>query len=111
MNEILTNSGGNMKKLVMLFLALSCVCMLFACSGEEQAEVTDQSQPEKKADVELAADVVIDPVCGMKIKQADAVATADHKGQTYYFCMEGDKDAFVEEPAKYLAKVDKPKTN
>jgi adenylate cyclase len=32
--------------------------------------------------------IVVDPVCGMRIDAADAVAMIEHEGQTYYFCSE-----------------------
>jgi YHS domain-containing protein len=49
-----------------------------------------------------AADTAIDPVCGMTVVKADAKATFDYKGATYYFCNPGCKDAFAKEPEKYL---------
>jgi YHS domain-containing protein len=57
--------------------------------GEEQAQ-------------EHGEDTVVDPVCGMKIKKSEAKATYDYNGKTYYFCMEGCKEKFVKEPAKYV---------
>jgi len=50
-----------------------------------------------------SADTAIDPVCGMTVVKANAKATYDYKGTTYYFCNPGCKDAFVKEPEKYLA--------
>lgn len=47
-------------------------------------------------------DQVTDPVCKMKIKPSEAVATADHKGQTYYFCSQDCADSFRESPEDYL---------
>jgi Cu+-exporting ATPase len=44
-----------------------------------------------------------DPVCGMRIDPDDAVATADHDGTTYYFCSQLCHDAFVANPASYVA--------
>lgn len=51
---------------------------------------------------EHGEDTVVDPVCGMKIKKSDAKATYEYNGKTYYFCMEGCKEKFVKEPAKYV---------
>lgn len=51
-----------------------------------------------------ADDTATDPVCGMTVKKAEAKATFDHKGTTYYFCNEGCKEAFVKDPEKYLQK-------
>jgi YHS domain-containing protein len=49
-----------------------------------------------------SADTAIDPVCGMTVVKANAKATFDFKGQTYYFCSTGCKEAFAKEPEKYL---------
>ena len=43
-----------------------------------------------------------DPVCGMDVDEAAAKHTAEHDGQTYYFCAPGCKKAFETEPRKYL---------
>lgn len=42
-----------------------------------------------------------DPVCGMNIDPEDAAATSQHKGRTYYFCSEGCKDKFEQNPRQY----------
>lgn len=47
----------------------------------------------------------------MKFKEEEAVATANHSGETYYFCMQEHKETFVADPAKYLTKLDEPKHN
>jgi adenylate cyclase len=47
--------------------------------------------------------VVIDPVCGMRIEEDDAAATAEYDGQTYYFCSQACHDVFVSDPAAYGA--------
>lgn len=45
---------------------------------------------------------VRDPVCGMRIESEEAVATAEHENETYYFCAEGCRKAFEEDPERYL---------
>jgi YHS domain-containing protein len=44
-----------------------------------------------------------DPVCGMEVDPAQAAATYEYKGTTYYFCAPGCKAAFEKEPEKYLS--------
>ncbi len=44
----------------------------------------------------------VDPVCKMLVRPATAVATHDHRGETYYFCAVGCKDKFIAAPEKYL---------
>ena len=55
---------------------------------------------------EKVPDTAVDPVCGMTVKKAEAKATFDHMGKTYYFCSTGCKEAFAKDPAKYLAKAE-----
>jgi adenylate cyclase len=42
--------------------------------------------------------MVTDPVCGMRIDPDDAVATAEHERQRYWFCSTACRDAFVADP-------------
>ena len=44
----------------------------------------------------------IDPVCGMTVvaRQTDIITIV--KGQTFYFCAEGCRKAFEENPQKFL---------
>jgi len=69
--------------------------------GQEGHEHAHQHGEEQMH--EQAADMVVDPVCGMKIKKSEAKATYEYNGNTYYFCMEGCKEKFVKEPAKYVS--------
>jgi YHS domain-containing protein len=45
---------------------------------------------------------VVDPVCGMKIEKSEAKATYEYNGKTYYFCTDGCKEKFVQNPENYL---------
>lgn len=45
---------------------------------------------------------VTDPVCGMKINKADAAATAEYNGTTYYFCSQDCADSFKQSPEDYI---------
>jgi YHS domain-containing protein len=47
------------------------------------------------------ANLVVDPVCGMRINRADAQATADYEGRKYYFCVEQCREKFMKEPGRY----------
>lgn len=48
-------------------------------------------------------ETVIDPVCLMKVKIANAKFQEVYKDKTYYFCSEGCKEQFLAEPEKYLS--------
>lgn len=45
----------------------------------------------------------IDPVCKMTVSKASPRGgTAEHNGETYYFCAPGCREAFTANPEKYL---------
>ena len=46
--------------------------------------------------------LVTDPVCQMKIKPSEAVATIEHAGTVYHFCSQDCADSFKESPEDYL---------
>ena len=48
-------------------------------------------------------DTAIDPVCKMIVDTANPPGgSAEHDGQTYYFCGPGCRAAFVKEPGSFL---------
>ncbi len=50
-----------------------------------------------------SANLAKDPVCGMSVDPANAAATREHEGVTYYFCNPGCAEKFSQNPANYLA--------
>lgn len=44
----------------------------------------------------------VDPVCGMSVNPETANITAEVEGKNYYFCAEGCRKAFVENPKKFV---------
>ena len=53
---------------------------------------------------------LIDPVCGMSVNPETTQIIATIEGQNYYFCAEGCRKAFEENPQKYMeSKCAKPK--
>lgn len=45
--------------------------------------------------------MAVDPVCGMSIERESAAATVSVDGTTFYFCAEGCRDEFVQQPEKF----------
>jgi len=45
---------------------------------------------------------VTDPVCGMEVVPGVKEIITSIDGETYYFCAEGCRQSFVENPKKYL---------
>jgi putative ABC transport system ATP-binding protein len=50
------------------------------------------------------ATMATDPVCGMKVEREKAVAT-EWEGQSYYFCSQGCRNEFLEEPQQFLREI------
>jgi YHS domain-containing protein len=48
------------------------------------------------------AELVTDPVCGMKIDPKTAAGKSVYAGKTYYFCSKNEKVAFDKDPETYL---------
>ena len=45
-----------------------------------------------------------DPVCGMQVDEQNAAGKSDYQGQTYYFCSQGCKKSFDQNPQQYASK-------
>jgi xanthine dehydrogenase accessory factor len=67
------------------------------------ADAVDSETPDEDATDDSAA---VDPVCGMTVDPAEAAATAEHDGETYYFCCHGCADSFENDPGSYLEGVE-----
>ncbi len=55
----------------------------------------------QKPETEEKAEKVKDPVCNMTVDKNPKLS-AKYKGNTYYFCMKKDVEAFKKDPEKYL---------
>lgn len=47
-------------------------------------------------------EVVVDPVCGMRISRSSAGATIDYRGHPYYFCTDECRQRFAKAPMQYI---------
>jgi YHS domain-containing protein len=50
-----------------------------------------------------AENLVLDPICGMRVNRAFAPAQEEYKGKTYYFCSEECNQKFLQDPERYLS--------
>ena len=50
----------------------------------------------------MASTTHTDPVCRMQVTENTAQATAEHNGETYYFCSQQCANKFNQEPQKYM---------
>lgn len=50
------------------------------------------------------SNMVVDPVCGMRINRADAEANAEYGGRRYYFCVKQCHEKFLTDPERYATR-------
>ena len=48
--------------------------------------------------------MAIDPVCKMHVDRRTAAAESEYGGKTYFFCAEGCRVAFDQDPERYVGK-------
>lgn len=46
----------------------------------------------------------MDPVCGMQVDEQNAAGQSDYNDQTYYFCSQGCKTKFEQNPEQFVGK-------
>jgi Cu+-exporting ATPase len=51
-----------------------------------------------------------DPVCGMQVNDQQAAGQSNYQGQTYYFCSQGCKSKFDQQPEQYAEKAQRGST-
>lgn len=55
-----------------------------------------------RGEVDFEDEVVVDPVCGMRMSRSSAGATMDYRGHPYYFCTDECQQRFAKEPMQYI---------
>ena len=45
-----------------------------------------------------------DPICNMEVDEQDAAGESQYQGKTYYFCSQGCKEEFDQNPQQYANK-------
>ncbi len=80
-------------------------------AGELAGDVTEESTHETTAKTAggrtelpvVQPTTALDPVCGMTVPADDAHYPHEHAGTTYHFCCVGCRDAFADDPERFLA--------
>jgi YHS domain-containing protein/mono/diheme cytochrome c family protein len=100
-----------MKKRNLIFsgmLALLMTVSLATVLPAEEGGMQGMKGHDMKGMDKGTENVVIDPVCGMKITPETAAGgKVEYKGTTYYFCQDADREAFEKDPEKYVEKIKK----
>jgi xanthine dehydrogenase accessory factor len=79
-------------------IALSILARIVAVRRGRQPVAVRVVAPE-----EPAVDSAIDPVCGMAVAAVDSTPHVAHEGQVVYFCCDGCRATFEQDPARFAA--------
>jgi xanthine dehydrogenase accessory factor len=64
-----------------------------------KAAPAKKTKTSKPAPAQTATEVAIDPICGMEVAVSEASIHLERDGETFYFCREDCRDAFVTKEA------------
>lgn len=94
---------------IILVLYILSLFIIVSCSNEKQAEMETQSEVLEKKPLNISADMLttnLDLVCGMDLNKHPIADTTIYNDQLFGFCSEYCKTKFIEDPTKYIAKLD-----
>jgi xanthine dehydrogenase accessory factor len=80
-------------------VAVSIVAELIAV----REELRPTAKPSAPAVPDAAAATAVDPVCGMSVAAVPASLQLEYAGRTWYFCGPGCRQAFADDPGRYIA--------
>ncbi|MFM7083872.1 MAG: heavy metal translocating P-type ATPase [Hyphomicrobium sp.] len=75
------------------------------CSPRETETPISTKKDISEHNTQPSPSTQIDPVCGMKVDQDSSKPSAKFEGVTYFFCCEGCRKKFLENPTSFLAKI------
>lgn len=90
--------GIQLQTALLVAFVLACPLMMMAMMGMANS---DGAHAGHGAMGHASRATVTDPVCGMDVDPAAALAQRDYEGRTYYFCSQHCADAFAADPAKF----------
>jgi xanthine dehydrogenase accessory factor len=101
LNQIRAPAGLRLGGLSAQEIALSILAEIVQVRKTGAAHInTDKSLGDDRRQVDA-----IDPVCGMSVEPSKASYVSEYRGEKYYFCCGGCKQAFDAHPENYLATI------
>jgi xanthine dehydrogenase accessory factor len=84
-------------------IALSILARIVAVRRGEQRVSVRLVAPEPAPATRLARPTAVDPVCGMAVAAVSDTPQLEHDGRTVYFCCDGCRATFEQDPARFVA--------
>jgi xanthine dehydrogenase accessory factor len=84
-------------------IALSILARIVAVRRGEQRVAVRLVAPEPAVATRLARPTAVDPVCGMAVAASDDTPHVEHDGRIVYFCCDGCRATFEQDPARFVA--------
>jgi xanthine dehydrogenase accessory factor len=85
-------------------IALSILARVVAARRDARGVRPLESTPLKRSESTplKGSDPFIDPVCGMAVAAAPGTPHVEHEGRTVYFCCDGCRATFEQDPARFV---------
>jgi xanthine dehydrogenase accessory factor len=84
-------------------IALAILARIVAVRRSEQRVAVRVVAPEPAVATRLARPTAVDPVCGMAVAAVEDAPHVEHDGRTVYFCCDGCRATFEQDPARFVA--------
>jgi len=84
-------------------IALSILARIVAVRRGEQRVAVRLVAPEPAVATRLARQTAVDPVCGMAVAASADTPHVEHDGRIVYFCCDGCRATFEQDPARFVA--------
>jgi xanthine dehydrogenase accessory factor len=84
-------------------IALSILARIVAVRRGEQHVAVRLVAPEPAVATRLARPTAVDPVCGMAVAAVEDAPQVEHDGRLVYFCCDGCRATFEQDPARFVA--------
>jgi xanthine dehydrogenase accessory factor len=97
LKRVRTPAGMDIKAKLPEEVAISILAEIIHFIRSDEGAISADTEGASAAD----SDIFINPVCNIPVSKSGAKHVIEYKGENYYFCCDGCKATFEEEPEKY----------
>ena len=99
------DAGAKTPGEIALVAIVGVLALLRGRSQSSESAAQDTSKPDARTSPAAPAveDKFVNPVCGMAVSTSNPLHIEKYEGVSYYFCCDGCRATFLQDPAKYAA--------